>query len=129
MEKVVLVGLGGFVGTVGRYVLGGLLARLRDGATFPYETLVINVLGCLAIGFLGGLAETRGVLSGTTRAFLLIGVLGGFTTYSTFGYESLQLLRAGQAVFAAWSIGLHVVVGLGAVWAGDMAARLIGGAS
>jgi len=128
MERLLLVGLGGFLGTVTRYSLGGLVARWKAGASFPYETLVVNVVGCLAIGFLAGLAETRGIFAGTTRAFLLIGVLGGFTTFSSFGYETFQLLRDGQFGAATASAILQVVLGLGAVWSGDVAARSIGGA-
>ena len=127
MERVFLVGLGGFIGTVGRYALGGWASRLRPGAVFPYETLLINVLGCLAIGLLAALAETRGVLAGTTRAFLFIGVLGGFTTVSSFGYETFELLRDGQAGAAALSVGLQIVLGVGAVWVGHVLARLVWG--
>ena len=128
MERVFLVGLGGFVGTVLRYVLGGWATRLRNGAAFPVETLLVNVLGCLAIGALAALSEARGVLSGTTRAFLFIGVLGGFTTYSSFGYETFQLLREGQAAAAALSVAMQLVLGIGAVWAGHVVARLAWGA-
>jgi CrcB protein len=128
MDKLLLVGLGGFLGTVARYALGGLLARWKSGSSFPYETLVVNVVGCLAIGFLAGLAETRGILGGTTRAFLFIGLLGGFTTFSSFGYETFQLLRDGQLAAAASSVTLQLLLGLGAVWSGDLAARAIGGA-
>jgi len=120
-----LVGLGGFIGSALRYGLGGWLARLRSGWSFPIETLVINVSGCLVIGLLAGLAETRGVFTGSTRAFLFIGVLGGYTTFSTFGYESFQLVRDGQLGTAALSVGLQVTAGLAAVWAGDALARLI----
>ena len=127
MVKVLLVGLGGFVGTVARYVIGAVISRSKNGTTFPYETLVVNALGCLAIGLLAGLAEARGVFSETTRAVLFIGLIGGFTTFSTFGYETVELLRAGQTVAAAWSVGSQLLIGLGAVWAGGVAARLIGG--
>src|SRR5512140_1954965 len=112
MHKVLVVGLGGFVGTISRYLLGGFIARLKSGSAFPVETLVINVLGCLLIGFLAGLAETRGLFSGTTRVFLLVGVLGGFTTFSSFGYETVQLLRDGQVLPAALSVSLQVFLGL-----------------
>ena len=128
MTRVLLVGLGGFLGTVVRYTLGGAIVRLKGTATLPYETLVVNVLGCLAIGFLAGLAETRGLFSSTTRAFLFIGLLGGFTTFSSFGYETVQLLRDGQASSAAWSVVAQLLLGLGAVWAGQLAARALGGA-
>jgi len=125
LEKLLWVGIGGFVGSALRYGLGGWLARLKSGWSFPIETLVINVTGCLVIGFLAGIAETRGVFAGTTRAFLFIGVLGGYTTFSTFGYESFQLLRDGQITTAVLSVALQVTLGLSAVWAGDALARLI----
>ncbi len=124
MEKLIAVGLGGMLGTIARYLLGGWLVRLRSGWSFPIETLVINVLGCLVIGLLAGLAETRGIFGGTTRAFLFIGVLGGFTTFSTFGYETFQLLRDGQHATAFASVALQLIAGLGAVWAGHALARL-----
>ena len=127
MERVFLVGLGGFIGTVCRYALGGWVTRWKSGATFPYETLLVNVLGCLVIGLLAALSETRGVLTGTTRAFLFIGVLGGFTTFSSFGYETFQLMRGGQAAGAALNVGLQIVLGIGAVWAGHVLARLAWG--
>jgi len=123
MGKVLLVGLGGFLGTLARYGLGGWVARLKSGWSFPIETFVINVLGCLVIGWLAGLSEARGIFAGTTRAFLFIGVLGGFTTFSTFGYETFQLLRDGQWPAAALSTGLQVTLGIGAVWAGHVLAR------
>ncbi len=127
MERMWLVGLGGALGSMGRYAVGGLIGRLRSGWSFPLETLAVNVAGCLAIGLLAGLAESRGVFSGTTRAFLFAGVLGGFTTFSTFGYETFQLLRDGQVGAATLSAGLQVVGGLGAVWAGAVMARLAWG--
>ncbi len=128
MQRLLVVGLGGFLGTVVRYALGGLVVRWKGSATVPVETLLVNVLGCLAIGFLSGLAETRGILAGATRAFLFIGVLGGFTTFSSFGYETFQMLRDGQTAAAATNAGLQLALGLGAVWAGDAAARALGGA-
>jgi fluoride exporter len=127
MERVFLVGLGGFIGTVFRYALGGWVHGLKQGAVFPWGTLLVNVLGCIVIGLLGALSETRGVLTGATRAFLFIGVLGGFTTFSSFGYETFQLMRDGQAGGAALNVGLQIVLGIGAVWAGHVLARLVWG--
>jgi CrcB protein len=118
MEKVLLVGTGGFIGTLARYGLGGLVTRLKAGWTFPLETLIVNLVGCLVIGVLAGLSESRGLFAGTTRAFLFIGLLGGFTTFSSFGYETFQLVRDGQWTSTALSVGLQVVGGIGAVWAG-----------
>jgi CrcB protein len=125
VERIVWAGVGGFIGSALRYGLGGWLARVKGGATFPWETLVINVSGCLVIGILAALAETRGVFAGPTRVFVFVGVLGGFTTFSTFGYETFQLLRAGQFAAAAASASLQVVLGLGAVWAGDTLVRAV----
>jgi fluoride exporter len=124
MEKALLVGLGGFLGSVLRYGVGGFVGRFKAGWTFPLETLLVNVSGCVVLGFLVGLSDTRGIFSGSTRAFLFIGVLGGFTTFSTFGYETVQLVREGQWQAAAVSTILQVGLGLGGVWAGDCLARL-----
>jgi len=128
MHKLLLVGLGGSLGAMARYSLGGLVARLKSDAAFPYETLTVNVLGCLIIGFLAGLSETRGVLLGSTRTFVFIGLLGGFTTFSSFGYETMQLLRDGQVGSATISVCLNVFLGFAAVWVGDVLARVVGGA-
>ena len=126
MKTVWLVGFGGFLGSILRYGLGGVATSFKSGWTFPLETLVINVVGCLVLGLLAGLSETRGVLTGTTRAFLFIGLLGGFTTFSAFGYETFQLLRDGQWPVAMLSTGLQVVLGIGGVWAGHVLARSAG---
>jgi len=125
MSKFLLVGVGGFLGSMARYAVGGVVGRMRAGWTFPLETLLINVSGCIVIGLLAGLSESRGLFSGNTRAFLFVGVLGGYTTFSTFGYESFQLLRDGQWSSAALSTGLHIVLGIGGVWAGHAAAGMV----
>jgi CrcB protein len=123
MDKLLWVGLGGALGSMLRYGVGGAVGRLKVGWTFPLETLLINVSGCLVIGLLAGLGESRGVFSATTRAFLFIGILGGFTTFSTFGYETFQLLRDGQWPAAMMSTGLQVVLGIACVWLGHAIAR------
>jgi CrcB protein len=125
MDKLMLVGVGGFLGSILRYGAGALIGRLKAGWIFPLETLIVNVAGCLVIGLLAGLSESRGVFSGSTRAFLFAGLLGGFTTFSSFGYETFQLLRDGQWPAAALSTALQIVLGMGGVWAGHVLARLI----
>ena len=125
MDKVWAVGIGGFLGAILRYGIGGWMGRLKAGWTFPVETLVINVSGCLVVGLLVGISESRGVFPATTRAFLLIGLLGGFTTFSTFGYETFQLLRDGQWSGAFLSTALQMFLGIGGVWAGHALARLL----
>lgn len=118
MEKALLVAAGGFIGTLMRYGVGVLVGRIPRAASFPWTTLIVNVCGCLAIGVLAGLWESRGMPDGTARAILFIGVLGGFTTFSSLGYETFVLVRLGQVGAAAASIGVQLVFGLAAVWLG-----------
>lgn len=120
-----LVGAGGLVGSVLRYALSGVVHRLLP-ATFPYGTLAVNVTGCLAIGLLGGLASSRQVIGPGLRVFLFLGLLGGFTTFSTFGYETMTLVRSAEQLRAAANVALHLVLGLGAVWAGLLLSRIWG---
>jgi CrcB protein len=125
MLKLLWVGCGGFLGSAARYVLGGWLNRLAARALFPYETLIINGIGCLTIGVLAGLIESRGVLTPETRLFVLVGILGGFTTFSSFGYETFQLLRDGETVAGAVNVLSQVFLGIGAVFAGHALSRLL----
>jgi len=118
IPHVLLVGTGGFVGSVLRYLVSGLVLRTVPAATFPVGTVAVNLLGCFAIGVAGGLTESHQLLTGEARLFLLIGVLGGFTTFSTFGYETIALLRDASYVRAGSNILLHILLGLGAVWSG-----------
>lgn len=114
----VMVGSGGFVGAVFRYGLGGLVHRRASLTTFPYGTLAVNLLGCLLIGVIAGLAESRQLFGPEFRRFVLIGLLGGFTTYSTFGYESFAMMRDAEYFRAVVNIGVHVILGVALVWAG-----------
>jgi len=116
--QILLVGLGGFVGSAARFGTTGLVHRMLPMTTFPYGTLVVNVIGCLMIGCLGGLMELRQVLDPSHRLFLLIGVLGSFTTFSTFAYETLGLLHAAEMGRAMLNVVGHVVIGLAAAWLG-----------
>ena len=125
MIKLLLVGGGGFLGSVARYLVSGWVYRLLDEEAFPFGTLAVNVAGCLLIGLLSGLAEARQVLSPEARLFVLIGFLGGFTTFSTFGFETFVLVRGTQIGAALLNVGLSVLLGLAAVWAGYVLARLL----
>jgi fluoride exporter len=122
---VLFVGLGGFFGSIFRYLLGGYVQQLSKSVDFPYGTLAVNLLGCFVIGFLAQLAEARGVFSPQTRALVFIGVLGGFTTFSSFGNETLNLLRDGQMLGALGNIGANVIFGLAMVWLGRTVAYWI----
>ena len=116
MIQALFVGLGGFVGAVSRYGITALMKRLA-GAEFPYGTLVANVLGCLAIGALFGIVEEHP----NGRAFLVIGLLGGFTTFSSFGHETLFLFSRGQHGAALGNVAANMILCLGAVMLGRMA--------
>ena len=118
MRDFLIVGLGGFLGSGFRFAVSGLMHRLLPAVLFPVGTLTVNLLGCFVIGLLGGWAENLESFSPNARLFLFLGVLGGFTTFSTFGYESMALLRDRQVAWALLNVGVHVIVGLGAVWAG-----------
>lgn len=118
-----LVGSGGFFGSAARYACSGLVHRLVPSALFPWGTLSVNVAGCFVIGLLFSLGETRQLFSPEARLFLFVGVLGGFTTFSAFGLESLNLLRDGEAAGALLNSLLHLTLGLGAVWAGFVLSR------
>ena len=124
LPQLLWVGLGGFLGSICRFIMVGAFNRFSPAFGFPLGTLSVNILGCFLIGLLHGLAETRSILGPDIRVFLFIGVLGGFTTYSTFGFESLALLKDGALLRAFASIILHVLLGLSAVWIGDIVGRM-----
>lgn len=118
MHPLLLVGLGGFAGSVARYVLGGWLLHHTAQERFPWSTFAVNAAGCLAIGVLAELAAKHGMFGPGTRLLLFTGLLGGFTTFSAFGLETVLLLRRGDAgVALAYAAG-SVVVGVLAVWLG-----------
>ena len=117
MERTLLVGCGGFLGAVARHLAVVLAQRLLP-AGFPYGTFLVNVSGCFAIGVLAALADERAAFGPQARLFLVAGVLGGYTTFSSFGWEGLALLRDGALARALVYIGGQVVLGLAAVWAG-----------
>ncbi len=121
--QVFIVGLGGFIGSAGRFAVSGLVQRLFPLSGFPYGTLVVNVIGCLAIGFIGGLLELRQLLTPAQRLFLLVGVLGGFTTFSAFAYATLHLLHAADFARAIANVISNVVFGLTAAWIGHLASQ------
>lgn len=125
MMKVVFIGLGGFVGAVGRYGLSHLVHR-HAGHAFPYGTLAVNVAGCFALGGLLFLSEDKAVLTPAVRTVIAMGVLGAFTTFSTFGHETVELMLSGRAVHAAANVALNVTLGLAAVWLARWALKASG---
>ncbi len=118
MQSILLVGLGGFLGSIARYKLGGLILHMTAQDRFPYGTFTVNVLGCLIIGVLAGVAERHHVFGPDARLFLFTGLLGGFTTFSAFGLEAMSLIRRGDLGTAALYAGGSVALGITAVWLG-----------
>ena len=118
------VGLGGFVGASLRYATGLFVGRFTPGAMFPYGTFVVNMLGCLLIGFLAGLTDSRQFLNDTSRAFVFTGMLGAFTTFSTFSYETMGLFQNGQTSPALTNLALQIILGLLAVWIGIQISKI-----
>ncbi len=116
MGKLLLAGIGGFIGSSLRYAVSGYVQLWSRSTGFPYGTLAVNLIGCFAIGFLSQLAESRGLFTAETRTLIFIGVLGGFTTFSAFGNETINLWRQGENFLAAANIAAHFLLCLGAVW-------------
>jgi len=111
--RFLLVGIGGGAGSVLRYAIGLALA----GATFPYATLIVNVVGCFFIGLAMASVERTPLLAPDLRLLLVVGFLGGFTTFSAFGYESVALFKT-NATLAALNVAANIFLGLAAVLAG-----------
>ena len=118
MDKLLLVGLGGFTGALLRYGVSGFVETFSRTGSFPLGTLAVNFLGCILIGFLSQMAETFDLLNGEFRSFLFIGLLGSFTTFSTFGHETVSLMRDGEGFLSLANIRLHLLLGLAGVWLG-----------
>jgi CrcB protein len=125
MLEVFTVGAGGFFGAIFRYALDGWVQNILDNAWFPYGTLVVNVVGCLLIGLLSGLTENRSLFGPELRLFLFIGILGGFTTFSSFAYETFSLARGTENLAAAINVFAQLTLGLMGVWFGNALSRLM----
>ncbi|MBC8104977.1 MAG: fluoride efflux transporter CrcB [Anaerolineae bacterium] len=111
-----LIGLGGGLGAIARAGLGGLILHRSADWRFPIGTFAINVLGCIVAGVLAGLIKRFDLFSPETRTFLFTGLLGGFTTFSAFGLETVVLLRQGAYAVAVSYVILSVILGIGALW-------------
>ena len=125
MGNLLLIGVGGFVGAIARFWLSGRVQDLSGSIGFPYGTLVINLVGCFLLGVLSYLIDVRGMFTPEVRSLLIVGLLGAFTTFSTFSMETFNLLAAGESVRALLNISSSVIFGLAAVWAGRMLLLLI----
>ena len=126
LERYLLVALGGAIGTVARYWLSGVVAQMV-GETFPWGTLLINVTGSFVIGFFAALTgpDGRVFVDTTGRQFVMVGICGGYTTFSAFSLQTLNLLNDGKYAHASVYIVASVVLCLLAVWVGAMLASML----
>jgi fluoride exporter len=124
VEKYFVVGVGGFMGSIARFWLASYVGQ-RMGTRFPYGTFLINVSGSFLIGVVMTVLTERTHLSPTWRYLIPIGFIGGYTTFSTFEYETLRAMQDGQLTIGLLNIVLSVVVGFLMVWAGAMVGRSI----
>jgi CrcB protein len=118
MKGILLVALGGALGSVARFKLSGLILHHAVDWRFPIGTFAVNVLGCLVAGVLAALAEKYEYFTPDVRLLLFTGILGGFTTFSAFGLETMFLLRRGEFLIGGANVVLSVVAGLLALWLG-----------
>ena len=118
MNALLLVATGGALGSAARYLLAGWTLQHTLEWRFPLGTFLVNVLGCLAVGVLGGLVVKHDLLSAEARLFLFTGIAGGFTTFSAFGLETFYLLRRGELLVAGGYVAASVVAGLLVLWLG-----------
>jgi len=118
MKGVLLVALGGAIGSVGRFKLSGYILHNTIDWRFPAGTFAVNVLGCLVAGLLAGLAEKYDYFTPDVRLLVFTGILGGFTTFSAFGLETMYLIKRGEPLVASANVILSVIAGLIALWIG-----------
>ncbi len=123
MDRLLYVSLGAVLGANARYLIS-LWAAERLGAFFPFGTMIVNITGCFLIGLINGLGEAGLDINPALRLLFTVGFIGSFTTFSTFGYESINLLRADSMALALLNILVNVVVGLLAVVLGLYSARI-----
>jgi len=123
--NIIFVAFGGALGSVSRYLLGTWVQSVSKSIDFPYGTLAVNLIGCFVIGFLSQLAEARGVFTSESRALVFVGILGGFTTFSSFGNDTINLIRDGETFNALVNVSANVILGLMLVWLGRTVAYWI----
>jgi fluoride exporter len=124
LQRILFVGLAGLLGTLARYGMSGIVAR-RFGETFPTGTLVVNIIGCFLAGVLFYLFQERFMINPEIRIATMIGFLGGFTTFSSFGLQTFTLLKDGEVALAILNVVISNVLGILMVWAGYALAKLL----
>ena len=124
LQKLLLIAVAGGFGSLARYGLSGVVQN-SSGSAFPYGTVAVNVLGCLVFGFLVAVSEGRFAVSPQTRAMILVGFMGAFTTFSTFVFETVALLEDSQWLLALGNMSLQNFVGMAALILGLFIGRLV----
>jgi CrcB protein len=124
MLKILVVAVGGSIGAVSRYLVSTWAAE-RFGASFPYGTLIVNVVGCFIIGIFMTMTTERFIINPYWRLLITVGFVGGLTTFSSFSYETFRLLEDADMMMAFYNIALNLVLGFFATWLGIGAARLV----
>jgi CrcB protein len=122
--KIIIIGIGGFIGAVLRYSISGWVYKIL-GSSMPYGTLAVNLIGSFILGFFLFFSEDRQVISPLWRNFVAVGILGSLTTFSTFSYETFVLLQENLYGQVTLNILLNVVLTILAVWAGMVLARIL----
>ncbi|WP_129775114.1 fluoride efflux transporter CrcB [Peristeroidobacter soli] len=118
MKQILLVALGGALGSMARFKLSGWVLHATPNWRFPIGTLAVNVIGCFIAGLLAGMAVKQDFFTPEERVFLFTGILGGFTTFSAFGLETLLLFKRGEAGVAIANVVVSIVLGLLVAWLG-----------
>ncbi len=124
LKGVIIVGIGGFLGSVSRYLLSQFIHRAIN-TNFPLGTLVINILGCFLIGLLFGLFERGSLISPNMRLFLTVGFCGGFTTFSTFSNDTVNLVNDSEVFYLFLYTGLSIFAGIGCTFLGKFLANYL----
>jgi len=122
MNEVFIIGLGGFIGAISRYGLSGIVNK-SGLVAFPLGTLLVNIIGCFIIGAISATIDENTDINPNLRHFVIVGLLGSFTTFSAFGYDTFKYLQNGEYMLGAWNISMNVILGLAAVLAGRLSVR------
>ncbi len=119
IRHLIYIGAGGFIGSVSRYVVSKFIDRFAI-SSFPFGTLAVNIAGCFLIGLIYGLTEKGFLLNSGLRLFLVVGICGGFTTFSTFAHENIMLMKNSAFLYTAFYISMSVFFGMLAAYAGNL---------
>jgi CrcB protein len=126
LNNILIIGIGGFVGAVLRYLLGGTVQNLTRGSSFPWGTLIVNIFGCFLFGILSGFLGTRAQPNHSLNSLIFVGFLGAFTTFSTFSNDTLQLMNNGSGMLGWVNMAVSLIAGIGALLLGRVIGSGIG---